>query len=197
MWRVAVRAKVVHPYWRRRFHSFGAGSIFHDPVWLYGAHKIAIGEGTIIGMGMLSVEFPAWRRPGPAISIGNRVGIRQFSTITAAESVVIEDDVGIGAHSFVSDLEHLPLAQDHAARERVSVPSSRPPLNPAMGGELKTVPTRIGRGTLVFERVAVLSGSTIGKYCVIGTNSVVRGDIPDYSVAVGAPARVVGSTRDE
>lgn len=197
MWRVTQRARLLHPYWRRRFHSFGAGSILHDPVWLYGAHKIAVGEGTIIGMGMLSVEFPAWKRPGPAIRIGDRVGIRQLTTITAAESVVVEDDVGIGAHSFVSDLEHLPLARDHAARESVSLPSRRAQLNPAMGGELKTSPTRIGRGSLVFERVAVLSGSNIGEYCVIGTNSVVRGHIPDYSVAVGAPARVVGSTRDE
>ena len=28
--------------------------------------------------------------------------------------------------------------------------------------------------------------------CIIGANSVVRGSIPDFSIAVGAPARVVG-----
>jgi hypothetical protein len=36
-----------------------------------------------------------------------------------------------------------------------------------------------------------------GRCCMIGANSVVRGEIPDYSIAVGAPARVVGSTRDQ
>ncbi|MGN0395002.1 MAG: hypothetical protein ACI4EF_06535 [Coprococcus sp.] len=30
-----------------------------------------------------------------------------------------------------------------------------------------------------------------GKHCVIGANSVVTRDIPDYSVAVGSPARVI------
>ena len=30
-----------------------------------------------------------------------------------------------------------------------------------------------------------------GKHCVIGANSVVTKDIPDYSVAVGAPAKVI------
>jgi acetyltransferase-like isoleucine patch superfamily enzyme len=37
----------------------------------------------------------------------------------------------------------------------------------------------------------VLPGVTIGKHCVIGANSVVTSDIPDFSVAVGVPARVI------
>jgi lipopolysaccharide O-acetyltransferase len=32
---------------------------------------------------------------------------------------------------------------------------------------------------------------TIGKRCVVGALSVVNGDIPPYSLAVGSPARVV------
>ena len=31
----------------------------------------------------------------------------------------------------------------------------------------------------------------IGKHCVIGANSVVTHDIPDYSVAAGAPCKVI------
>jgi acetyltransferase-like isoleucine patch superfamily enzyme len=56
-------------------------------------------------------------------------------------------------------------------------------------------PIRIGRGTWLGDRVSVLRGADIGRHCTIGAGSVVRGRIPDYSVAVGAPARVVGSTR--
>ena len=52
--------------------------------------------------------------------------------------------------------------------------------------------TTIGRGTWLAERVAVLRGSSIGRCCIVGANSVVRGELPDYSIAVGAPARVVG-----
>ena len=59
-----------------------------------------------------------------------------------------------------------------------------------------TAPTRIGRGTWLGERVTVLRGSDVGHHCIVGAHSVVRGTIPDYSVAVGAPARVVGSTRE-
>jgi acetyltransferase-like isoleucine patch superfamily enzyme len=37
----------------------------------------------------------------------------------------------------------------------------------------------------------VLPGATIGRHVTIGANSVVTGTIPDFSVAVGNPARVI------
>ena len=57
-------------------------------------------------------------------------------------------------------------------------------------------PIRIGRGTWIGERVAVLRGASIGRFCFVGANSVVRGQLPDYSAAAGVPAKVVGSTAD-
>ena len=39
--------------------------------------------------------------------------------------------------------------------------------------------------------MVILPGVTIGKHCVIGANSVVNAPVPDYSIAVGSPARVV------
>ncbi len=57
-------------------------------------------------------------------------------------------------------------------------------------GIVKT-PVRIGPDCWLGAKVSVLRGSTIGRGCVLGAHAVVRGDIPDYSIAVGAPARVV------
>ena len=54
-------------------------------------------------------------------------------------------------------------------------------------------PVRIGDCTHVGAQVTVLHGTTIGSRCVIGANSVVRGDIPDNSLAVGSPAKVRGT----
>jgi acetyltransferase-like isoleucine patch superfamily enzyme len=39
--------------------------------------------------------------------------------------------------------------------------------------------------------VTILRGTIIGRGCVLGAHAVVKGDIPDYSIAVGSPARVV------
>jgi acetyltransferase-like isoleucine patch superfamily enzyme len=54
-------------------------------------------------------------------------------------------------------------------------------------------PTRIGDNCWLGANVVVTSGVTIGERSVIGANSVVTHDIPPWSVAVGAPARVVRS----
>ncbi len=179
MKRVALRARLIRPYRRLRFHSFGARSILHRPEWVYGPHQIAIGEGVmILSHAWLSVEEPAWDRPAPVLRIGDGVAIRPFVTISAAESIEIEDDVVISAFTSVLDSDHT-----------VKGDAGNVLWNP-----LETSPVRIGAGTWIGERVAVLRGSNIGRGCVIGANSVVRGEIPDHSVAVGAPARVVGST---
>jgi len=37
----------------------------------------------------------------------------------------------------------------------------------------------------------VLPGASIGRHVVVGAGSVVTGDLPDFSVAVGNPARVI------
>ncbi len=52
-------------------------------------------------------------------------------------------------------------------------------------------PTRIGDNVWCGAHVVVTSGVTIGERCVIGANSVVTQDIPPYSIAMGAPARVL------
>jgi len=52
-------------------------------------------------------------------------------------------------------------------------------------------PTRIGDNVWCGVNVVVTSGVTIGERCVIGANSVVTTDIPAFSVAVGAPAKVI------
>lgn len=180
MKRVALEGRVLRPLRVRRFHRFGAASILHRPDWIYGPHKIAIGDHVVIHKSAwLSVERPAWGRPGPVLRIGSGVGIRSYCTISAAESVVLEDNVLVAGHASVVDSDHTQGG-----------PSEQVVFNP-----LVTAPVRIGRGSWIGERCSILRGSDIGAHCVIGANSVVRGYIPDHSVAVGAPARVVGSTR--
>jgi len=49
----------------------------------------------------------------------------------------------------------------------------------------------IGEGTLVGAGTTIIPGKKIGKWVVIGAGSVVISDIPDYSVAVGNPAKVI------
>lgn len=52
-------------------------------------------------------------------------------------------------------------------------------------------PVRIGDDCWIGGNTTIMPGVTIGKGCTVAAGSVVTRDVPDFSVAVGAPARVV------
>jgi acetyltransferase-like isoleucine patch superfamily enzyme len=52
-------------------------------------------------------------------------------------------------------------------------------------------PTRLGDNVWCGANVVITSGVTVGERCVIGSNSVVTEDVPPFSIAAGAPARVL------
>jgi acetyltransferase-like isoleucine patch superfamily enzyme len=54
-------------------------------------------------------------------------------------------------------------------------------------------PVSIGDCTYVGSQAIVARGVSIGDHCVIGAQSFVNDDIEPYSVAVGTPARVIGT----
>ena len=49
----------------------------------------------------------------------------------------------------------------------------------------------IGGGSYIGINAVIVGNIRIGRHCVIGANSVVTKDVPDYCVAVGCPARVI------
>jgi len=179
--RAQIEARFFRPYRVRQFRQFGDRSVVHRPAWIAGAQHMQIGSGVLIFKGAwLAVEQVARHQSEPALIIGDRAGLRPYCTISASERVELEDDVICGAGCSIVD-------SDHTWR------NGRPNVldNPAA-----IAPIRIGAGTWLGDGVRVLKGSTIGEQCAIGANSVVRGEIPDGSIAVGVPARVVGLTKN-
>jgi len=163
----------------RRFGAFGEGSIIaHPHVTLYNEGYIRIGADTMIGP---HVALSAGMMPGqecltnPVVTIGDRCLIGRGSGIVGHLSIVIEDDVWTGHHVYITD-------QNHGYRD-VGVPISRQ--------SQPERPVRIGAGSWLGHGVVVLPGANIGRHVVVGANSVVTGSLPDYCVAVGAPARVI------
>lgn len=49
----------------------------------------------------------------------------------------------------------------------------------------------IGEGSYIGINAVIVGNVKIGKHCVIGANSVVTKDVPDYCVAVGSPAKAI------
>ena len=57
--------------------------------------------------------------------------------------------------------------------------------------ELSQKETIIGENCFIGAGAKILAGSKLGKQCVVGANSVIKGNYPDYCVIVGAPGRIV------
>lgn len=159
-------------YYRLFFRKIGKGSLIIKPLKIDNPKAIEIGEKTYIGhyswlMGSSSM--------GTTLRIGNNVQVGHYAHIVAMSDVFIEDAVLLADKVFISDCSH--------SYEDVQIPI----LNQLVK-VLKKV--RIGEGSWLGENVCVC-GASIGKHCVIGANSVVTNDIPDYCVAAGSPAKVV------
>jgi len=52
-------------------------------------------------------------------------------------------------------------------------------------------PIKISDNVMIGSRVIILPGVTIGEGAIVGTGAIVNKDIPQWSIAVGSPARVV------
>ena len=176
---IGPRAPVAH-----RFGSFGAGSIICFPSQtIVNEQSIHIGAGTTIAP---YVALSAGWGPGHpdlpdrVVTIGDRCLIGRGSTVIGHQSIEIGDDVWTGHYVHITDMNHgydlvdRPISVQNQPEEPVS----------------------IGEGSWLGHGVVVLPGARIGRHVVVGANSVVTGEIPDFSVAVGVPARVIRSFVD-
>lgn len=112
-------------------------------------------------------------KPGASITIGNGSGI-SGTTITAALSIAIGENVLCGANVSISDTDW-----HHICRQ------------PEGDSPVPTAPIIIGDNVWLAMNVVVLKGVTIGNNSVIGANSVVTKDIPANVLAVGQPAKAI------
>ena len=163
----------------KRFGKFGEGSIICFPqTTIFNERYIHIGADTMIGS---HVALSAGMIPGqvcltdPVVRIGDRCLIGRGSGIVGHLSIDIGNDVWTGHHVYITDQNH--------GYENIEIPISQ---------QTQTErPVSIGDGSWLGAGVVVLPGATIGKHVAVGANSVVTGMLPDFCVAVGAPARII------
>jgi acetyltransferase-like isoleucine patch superfamily enzyme len=130
--------------------------------------------GITIGKCCLLQSFISLHSRGDFIEIGDRVGINSFCYIDGHGGVTIGNDVQFGPG--------VKLASNHLIPPRGETISAQP---------MEKKGIRIGDDVWIGANAVILDGVTIGKGCVIGANAVVNKDIPEYSVAVGVPAKVI------
>lgn len=122
------------------------------------------------------------------LHVEDNVWINHYVRIDATGGVSIGEGCQIGYGACI--LSH----SSHNAIRLMGYKYMEYSFNERIGYILK--PVKIGSYTFVGGGSYIMPGVTIGKGCVIGVNSVVTRDLPDYSVAVGSPARIIASTKD-
>lgn len=157
-------------------------------------NKVLIGGGNYIGInvkfvnrGSIELKNHVTIRPSTHVysnspesrivfESGTEIG--RGSNISSVHSIVFEEDVLTGPRVFISDHNH--------EYENPQVSVCKQGVRCREQDEV-----RIGSGSWLGTNVVIVGNVHIGKHCVIGANSVVTKDIPDYSLAVGSPAKVV------
>lgn len=160
-----------------QFLKIGIHSIIKAPNIVRHPDKIEIGDYVRIysGLRIEAVKDEDDELKEAKIVIGDHVVIGQFAHIICKEQIVIEETVLMADRIYITDCDH----NYFDVNKPIMYQGTR---------KLKKV--RIGEGSWLGENVCIL-GASVGKHSVIGANSVVINDIPDYCIAVGAPARVV------
>jgi acetyltransferase-like isoleucine patch superfamily enzyme len=113
--------------------------------------------------------------PDPRLSIGGG------SMIGNHAHIIVTRNVHIGSNVLVADRVY--IADNRHGYENPAIPVINQDV-------VQLADVRIGDDTWIGENVCII-GCSIGKHSVIGANSVVTRDVPDYCVVAGAPAVVV------
>ena len=114
---------------------------------------------------------------GGTIRIGKGSEIGERCRISITNSLDIGEKVLLSPNVYITDCDH--------EYRNINVPVID------QGIVQKGQKVSISEGSYIGINTVIVGNVKIGKHCVIGANSVVTKDVPDYSVAVGSPARVI------
>jgi acetyltransferase-like isoleucine patch superfamily enzyme len=134
-----------------------------------GYGRLEIGRWVHIGDGNAIRCHEGSLRIGDKVVLGRENTINCYLDVEIGAATIIADWVYVTDFDHRTDDVHIPIKDQ---------------------GIVKS-PVRIGPDTWIGTKVSVLRGTRIGRGCVLGAHSVVRGDVPDYAIAVGTPAKVV------
>lgn len=192
---LALRARL----YPRLLGRAGRGVTFGSHVTLRHPHKITLGDNVVIDDGCC-LDAKGTDNRGIAIAdgvfigrntilsckngdivIGENANIGFNVEIFSAARVTIGKNVLIAAYTYLVGGDHL--------YDRVDVPVLY------QGRTARGI--EIGDNVWLGAHVVVTDGSTIGRDAIIGAGAVVVGEIPEFAVAAGVPARVIRDRRGE
>lgn len=157
-------------FYKILFAQFSMPSYIGPPTFLMNTRRMHFGRRVRV--------FPGLRAEchgSGQLYVHDDVSIGQGFHVIASGQMHIESGCLISSNVFITDTDH--------TFENINAPVFAQPI--------RVSSTRIGQNCFLGIGVRIQAGTILGKGCVVGANSVVRGEFPDHCVIVGAPARIV------
>lgn len=179
---IETNRKYIHAQRMSRLFPHANGVTFPQDLTSLGEEHICIGMGTTIHEHCIITAWESTCAGGdfhPNIVIGKNCSIGEYNHITSTNKIVIGDNLLTGRWVTITDNSH---GETDAATLHI------PPL---MRLVTSKGPVIIGNNVWIGDKATILSGVTIGDGVVIGANSVVTKDVPEYSIVAGNPAKII------
>ena len=158
---------------------FPQARLIRRPLYLRGKNAFSYGKGFTCGY---ACRFDLTNENKSSLIIGTQVLMGDYVHIVAQNKVIIGDGCLLASNIFISDTNHGTTLKSDPLSSPLIPPNQRP---------LETKPVIIGKNVWIGESVSIMPGITIGDGCIIGAHSVVTKNIPENSMAVGVPAKVI------
>lgn len=173
---LSVRVRLYTWIIKKQFWTWGQNSWLEPPAKISEHSLIHVGKNVHLCSHLwLNANDDRGTRE-PTLIIGDGTYIGRFVQINAWRKVIIEDHVLIADRVFISDSEH--------RHENVNIPI-------LLQGDYFKGEVYLKQGCWIGIGAVIMPGVTIGRNSIVGANSVVTKDVPDYTVVVGSPAKVI------
>ena len=176
----------------------GGGVIFGQNVVLRHPHKIRIGNNVVIDDNCL---LDAKGDDNHGITIGNGVFVGRNSILSCKNGDIdLEDGVNVGFNCELFSASRVRVGRDTLLAAYCYVIGGDHDVgnaSVAVGVQpRRSQGVAVGAGAWLGAGAKILDGVDIGDSAIVGAGAVVREDVPARAIAVGVPARVIG-TREE
>ena len=162
-----IRAILYKPF----FGKFGFPSYIGKPTFINKSKQIFINKNVRI--------YPHSRieciSPDAKIIIQENVSIGPNLHLTAATILEISKNCTISSNVLITDNKHNYSEIDkHIMNQKINIKR-----------------TFIDENCFIGTGAVIDAGTTLGKQCIVGANSVLSGSYPEYCVIAGAPGRII------
>lgn len=130
-----------------------------------------------------------------AKSCGEAVAVYSNTYILNPQNLEVGSNVTIQPMTYIEASGGVKIGPDTSIAHGVSIMSETHNTSdkeiPFKNQGMTYKPVVIGEDVWIGAKVTIVAGVTIGNKAIIGANSVVTKDVPDYAVVVGSPARII------